>query len=60
MPDPNLRQVVREVLRLPDETPLTQGTLHPLTGLNKSRQSSDNRSDGIRACHELDLDGARW
>ena len=42
MPDANLRQVVREVLRLSDEMPLTQRALHQLTGLKAdNRQITD-------------------
>ncbi len=34
MPDPNLRQAIREVLELPDEIPLTQLLMNQLTGLD--------------------------
>ncbi len=34
MPDPNLRQAVREALELPDGTPLTQPIINQLTELN--------------------------
>ena len=34
MPDPNLRQAVREALELPDEIPLTQATMLRLTVFN--------------------------
>lgn len=34
MPDPNLRQTVREALGLPDEVPLTQLRMNLLTGLD--------------------------
>ncbi len=34
MPDPNLRQLIREALSLPDAVPLTQGQMQRLTGLD--------------------------
>ena len=34
IPDPNLRQAVREALELPDEIPLTQPMMNQLTGLD--------------------------
>ena len=34
MPDPNLRQAVREALNLPDDTPLTQLVMNQLIGLD--------------------------
>ena len=34
MPDPNLRQAVREALELPDEIPLTQPIMNQLTRLD--------------------------
>ena len=38
MPDPNLKQAVREALDLPDEIPLTQGDMPRLTRLNAQRK----------------------
>ena len=38
MPDPNLRQAVRDTLGLPDETPLTQAEMQRLTRLDAYRK----------------------
>ena len=38
MPDPNLRQAVREALELPDEIPLTQPLMNQLTKLDAYRK----------------------
>ncbi len=38
MPDPHLRQAVRDTLELPDETPLTQAEMQRLTRLDAYRK----------------------